>query len=312
MTANVNFDIFPGKFTRLVLSGGGSKGLAILGALHYIHENNGLGNIEEYWGTSVGSIITLLLCIGYTPFEIFHKFFMMNYFQGEYALDITTILQNSALCPIELLGSKVRQFVETKLGPGANPTFFELYQSFGKKIHIIGANVDTMREVNFNVDTYPLMHILEAIEISCDLPYLFTRKRFNGETYVDGGFINNYAINEADDNKHYVLGICASGETIATNNDNIGWLYRLLYMPITQLHRERVNKLSDKCTNIDLQINNISIIEMSPSKNKKIEVFSEGYKQCRTILADLEGIYKISKEILRYTEEHTPGDGWDL
>ena len=57
------FTNFPHKFTRLVLSGGGSKGLAMLGALHYIHENNGLDSINEYWGTSVGSIIILLLSV---------------------------------------------------------------------------------------------------------------------------------------------------------------------------------------------------------------------------------------------------------
>ena len=62
----------PKVFTRLVLSGGETKGLAQLGALHYFWENGQLDHqsITHYAGASVGSLISLLLVCGYTPFEI--------------------------------------------------------------------------------------------------------------------------------------------------------------------------------------------------------------------------------------------------
>ena len=311
---SVDFNNFPGQFTRLVLSGGGPKGLAILGALHYVDENKGLGDIQEYWTTSVGSIIGLLLLIGYTPFEAFHQFFMLEHFADPTTFDIQSILETSALCPIEIFGQKVRHFIEKKLGTGADPTFFDLYKQFGKKIHIIGANIDTMRGECFDVDSHPLMKIVDAIEISCDLHYIFTKKQFGGHTYVDGGLINNYAINMADDDKHYVLGVCVFGDIGASGNDHIGWIYRLLYMPIMELHRDRVSRLSDKCTNVELTIDNISMIEMSPSAKKKIEVFSAGYQQARTMLTETEAVYIECKLRLGYTgsQEENPGTGWDL
>lgn len=309
---SVDFNNFPGTFKRLVISGGGPRGLATLGALHYIHENNGLEHIEEFWGTSVGSVISLLLLIGYTPFEAFHQFFMLEHFADPSALDIQSILEESAFCPIEIFGNKIRHFVEKKLGKGADPTFFELYAQFGKKIHIIGTNTDTMRGECFDVDTQPLMSIIEAVEISCDLPYIFTKKKYQGHTYVDGGFINNYPVNMADDGDTYCLGVCVFGDMTVSGSDYIGWIYRLLHIPIMELHRDRVSRLSDKFTNIELIINNINTVEMSPSQKKKIDIFSSGYQQARSILLDMEKEHIQRHAKFEFDEDLQPGDGWDV
>ena len=44
-------------FDTLVLSGGSSKGILILGALQYAYDNFLLNKIYKYIGTSIGSII---------------------------------------------------------------------------------------------------------------------------------------------------------------------------------------------------------------------------------------------------------------
>jgi predicted acylesterase/phospholipase RssA len=310
---NVDFNNFPGDFKRLVISGGGPRGLAILGALHYVYENGGLRNVEEYWGTSVGSVISLLLLIGYTPFEAFHQFFMLEHFADPSTLDIQSILEESAFCPIEIFGNKVRHFMEKKLGKGVDPTFFDLYKQFGTKIHIIGTNTNTMRGECFDVDTEPLMKVVDAIEISCDLPYIFTKKKYKDSTYVDGGFINNYAINLADDGDTYGLGVCVFGNMEVSGSDYVGWIYRLLHIPIMELHRERVSRLSDKFANIELTIDNVSMIEMSPNPKKKIDIFSAGYQQSRKILIGIEQEHIVRKKKFDYSDDdQTPGDGWDL
>ena len=58
------------KHDTLVLPGGGIKGLTILGALQYCHDNFLLTDIVNYVGTSSGSMICYLLAIGYTPVDI--------------------------------------------------------------------------------------------------------------------------------------------------------------------------------------------------------------------------------------------------
>ena len=58
------------NYDTLVLSGGSSKGLVILGALQYGYDNYLLNEIETYIGTSAGAITCFLLAIGYSPLEI--------------------------------------------------------------------------------------------------------------------------------------------------------------------------------------------------------------------------------------------------
>jgi predicted acylesterase/phospholipase RssA len=69
MEQSNNTELFKG----LCISSGGMKGLYYLGVLDYYYEKKLLDNVKYYAGTSIGSLICLLLIIGYTPKEIFQN-----------------------------------------------------------------------------------------------------------------------------------------------------------------------------------------------------------------------------------------------
>lgn len=290
--------------TRLVISGGGPRGIAVLGSLHYCYENGGLRKVTEYWGTSMGSIIILLLSIGYTPFEIFHKLYTLDTLAPPEMLNNHNILEETAFCPVELLGNSVREMIREKVGENSNPTFLELYTRFDNKIHIIGSNASKMKGECFSVDTNPFMSVIDAIEISCDLPFIFNKKVYNGDVYVDGGLINNYPIDLADDGIHLCLGVCVFGDIESYGDGYIGWLYKLLHLPILELYRERVKRLGPNVVNIKLQIDNLSMFEMGPTNKKKVEVFSSGYRQCKEFMES-----QMSR--LEYMETDSESGGWE-
>ena len=56
---------------NLILSGGGIRGIAHIGALKALYELNILKNITTIAGASIGGIIAGLYCAGYTPDEMF-------------------------------------------------------------------------------------------------------------------------------------------------------------------------------------------------------------------------------------------------
>ena len=56
-------------YTHLIISGGGIKGAAMIGALHVIKN---LEHIHTFAGSSVGGLICLLLAVGYTPNDLYH------------------------------------------------------------------------------------------------------------------------------------------------------------------------------------------------------------------------------------------------
>src|SRR5579862_6285185 len=114
------------KYKAIVLSGGGSKGLFTLGALQYYYEKKLIDEVEIYAGTSIGSVICLLLVCEYTPMELFTKIFSVEYFFD--ILDFNTIsdiIQFMGVMSIDRFTDKLKELVEDKFG--CIPTLLELY-----------------------------------------------------------------------------------------------------------------------------------------------------------------------------------------
>ena len=59
-----------GRIQYLVLSGGGMKGLAFVGCLRALEEFDVMRHIQGFAGTSVGSILAFLFCLGYRSIEL--------------------------------------------------------------------------------------------------------------------------------------------------------------------------------------------------------------------------------------------------
>ena len=54
-------------YKRVVLSGGGIKGIGYIGVLKALHEKEIVKNIEVLVGTSIGGFFALLIILNYTP-----------------------------------------------------------------------------------------------------------------------------------------------------------------------------------------------------------------------------------------------------
>lgn len=271
--------------TKLVIGSGGPKGIAITGALQFYYEQGYLTTINEYWGTSVGSIITFLLLIGFTPYEIFYKFFKHSTFAegllGGFS-HLETISQ-VGLCPIELLGDKLKQFTGEKI-KNVDITFKELYDIFPKKLNIIATNVDLAECVIFNVTNFPDLKVIEAIEISSDIPFLFTRKVFNGCKYTDGGLINEFPVDLASKDltpDDFILGIHSPEST-----ENANWFFQLVSVPIKEVYRRRLSEVTKESKILELKIEHKGITEFFPDKKTKTRLFSLGYKTAQDNLIE--------------------------
>jgi predicted acylesterase/phospholipase RssA len=82
----------------LVFSGGSIKGIAQLGALQCLLENDiiDIDKIKHIAGTSAGAMIGLLLCIGYKPEEVF-RFMKLVKLENTRKIDMTNLIKNFGL-----------------------------------------------------------------------------------------------------------------------------------------------------------------------------------------------------------------------
>ena len=189
----------------VVLSGGGAKGYAHVGALKKIEEA-GI-KIDYIGGTSMGAIIGGLYAAGYTPDElekIMHQ------------LDISSLItQNKDRAEIpffeksykekyilELPFDKFKLTIPNAISKGQGP--LDLLTYLFRPVHdiddfnklptpfvCIGTNIETGEEKVFRSGFLP-----RVVLASGAYPTMLDPVEIDGKLYVDGGVVNNFPVKE--------------------------------------------------------------------------------------------------------------------
>lgn len=187
----------------LVLSGGGAKGLAHIGALKIIEEAG--VKIDYIGGTSMGAIVGALYAAGYTATEldsIFRTTDFTNLIGDNLPRSAKTFYEkeDSERYAIILPFNKFKVSVPPAFSGGQN-VYNELVKllypvknitEFAKlpiPFLCIATDVETGEEVVLKEGYLP-----QAVMASGALPSLFEPVRIDGRLLVDGGVVNNYPI----------------------------------------------------------------------------------------------------------------------
>lgn len=275
-------------YDTIVVGGGGTKGLNMLGILHYYWEKGNLDNIKYYSGTSIGSILVTLMNCGYKPMEIFTWVYSQESLFDLKASNIsmwTLITQKYGLMSIDVIKSKIKPMILAKLE--YIPTFRELYEATKCELHITVTNVTQKREVFLSYKNYPDMSVLDAIGMSCAIPGLFSKIEFEGEVYLDGGLLNNLPIEPVYALERQILSIMAyTADDIPREGiveGIIDYAHSLLLLPIVQVTELKLEKFREKsnCKIVEIFFQNISIIEFAMTSQRKMQLFMRGYNETK-------------------------------
>ncbi len=152
------------KKIGLVLSGGGAKGAAEIGALKVI-DQKGI-KIDYISGTSIGSIMGALYSAGYTPDELEAMFSKLSKDEAKKT-------------------SVIRQIVSDMLEAKGVSTFDDLKIPF----RCVVADAKELKEVVLSEGS-----VLDAVMASSAIPYIYDNVTIDGHIYVDGGFYNNLPV----------------------------------------------------------------------------------------------------------------------
>ncbi len=192
----------------LVLSGGGAKGLAHIGALKVIEEAG--VKIDYIGGTSMGAIVGALYAAGYSATELDSIFKSTNFtdlIQDNLPRNAKTFYEkeDSERYALTLPFNKFKLTFPSAISSGQN-IYNELVRllyhvkdinDFNKlpiPFLCIATNMETGEEVLLNKGYLP-----EAILASGTFPSLFEPAEIDGKVLIDGGVVNNYPIQEVKD-----------------------------------------------------------------------------------------------------------------
>lgn len=242
----------------LVLSGGGAKGLAHIGALKIL---DSLGvKIDYVAGTSMGSIIGAMYASGYTGKQLEEIFSEMDFdelISDEIPREAKTFYERdvSEKYAITLPFDNFKISIPSALSKGQN--VFNLFSRL--LLHVsdvddfnrlpipffcIATNIETGAQVQLESGNLP-----QAIAASGALPSLFQPVYIGDKILIDGGVVNNYPVDE----------LRAKGMDIIIGVD----------VQDTLFTRQELKSAPD----ILLQINNFRTIKDMKVKSEKTDIY---------------------------------------
>jgi predicted acylesterase/phospholipase RssA len=191
--------------TILVLSGGGIKGLALVGCLKALEKLNILNNFKTMAGTSVGALITALYVIGYSPDElyVFIKKFNFGSLKNIKLLNLFTHLGVDDGCKMQVM---IERMIVAK-GHNADITLETLYKHTNITILMTTVCLNTCKPVYLSHKTHPDLPLSTAIRMSTCIPWFYVPISYKGYLYTDGGCIDNYPIHLFKNKIEKVIGI---------------------------------------------------------------------------------------------------------
>ena len=281
--------IYENDFDTIVLAGSSSRGIAVLGALQYCYDNNLLTNVQNYLGTSSGFIINYLLVIGYTPVEILVSIFTTNLLEDMQKIDYNSLIKgNGGLVWDCNIGKLLNKMTLEKID--FIPTFKQIVEVFNKKLTGITFNVSLEKMELLSYENTPDLCCIEAAKMSSNLPFLFEKCKQNGCYYIDGGIVNNFPIDIAQDLGSNIIGICTYNQ-IRTNSENnnkiieddnqLNFLYRLIFMSVDYSTKIRIEKNdTENILIIKIPTGDLKSYNFKINSKEKFFLFSEGYKTC--------------------------------
>ena len=168
----------------LVLSGGGAKGIAHIGVLRALLDNDIHPTIVS--GTSAGSIVGALYAAGTTTEG------MMQMVTDTSMMKIFRLfgIPGSGLVKLDYLRERLAAFIKQ-----------DNFEDLKYPLFVCATNLNHGKAVYFNSGT-----LFDKVVASCSVPWLFKPLEIDGELYVDGGITNNMPASILRDKCNVLIG----------------------------------------------------------------------------------------------------------
>jgi predicted acylesterase/phospholipase RssA len=297
-------------YKKLILSGGGIKAISFIGSLRVLDLYGILSHIETFLGCSAGSIVTLLIVLGYTPQQL-HQLFLNINFSNYHDIQLNNILTRKGLDSGNKL-MKLLTIICQRKGLTPNTTFIELYQKHKKELIIVGSNITHNKANYFSHTLTPNMPVLTAVRISISYPYIFEPIQWNGCLYVDGGLLDPFSIKYFGRECQDVLGILIHDRLQTENRNNSNDSIEDYSLSILSAIVDRMTELAMEGMEgrfIHIDIKNIHSMNFNQSNEDKLQLYQLGIKKTHAFFQRYYLVRKYFfnwKKKVEYRVSHLP------
>lgn len=242
----------------LVLSGGGTRGVAHLGVIKAMEESGIKPDIIS--GVSAGSIVGALYADGNNPEEILEAFASHKVFSFlEFTIPKIGFIKMTGFEKTLKKLLKARNFEDLKI-----------------PLKVLTVNMNTGKYTCF--DSGPLA---VAVKASSSIPIIFPPVEIDGELYTDGGLINNFPLEVLEGKCKRIIGVSVNPLSKKWKLDTL----KIIAERTFQLNiRSHTLDRKDRC---DLFIepeglDDYSLADLSGAE----EMFNMGYKTAKKLIKE--------------------------
>ncbi len=275
------------KYKGISLSSGSARGFYHLGALHCVDIKGMINDVQYFAGTSVGSIIALLIAIGWSPLELFTHICVDNISECfDIAIDIPKTLQHWGA----LDSSSLRHYIEKciLLKCDKIPTFNDLANQSIYFICTAYKLRSNKPNTYFSYKTHGDMSTLDAVMLSCNIPFLFHAQNYDGDYYVDGGCFDlnpaYYLEQFIKDTYSEDFNILSLNLDLRSNTEDetdiiknaIDYVKEMIFIPMHNQQPPITNKHID---NINITTDLKDILSLKLTRKEKVDWFCSGLQQ---------------------------------
>lgn len=263
----------------LVLSGGGMRGIFLLGSLHYYYtETDTLHAISTYSGTSIGAVICVLLAVGYTPFEIFQKVHMVKDLLNFELQDLIACKDRYGLKSITPIIDVVMRLVHARY-PDLH-TLGDVLQATARHMYVCVTNLSREQVVYLNSRDHPDVPLELALRMSCNLPGMFSKIENNGEYMVDGGVIDNTPISPVDHPGTRALVMRLAYDPFHPDTGSfLEYMYRCISVGSKHKFKNDLEHFTGHIDVLNIVDNNSSAVDFGLTLSHARKQFDSGYNQ---------------------------------
>ncbi len=260
----------------LALSGGGARGIAHLGVLQALEENNIFPVVVS--GTSMGAMVAVSYALGIPPKET------LEFIKEEVR---PTALKNMDLKRMGIFNlNKVEQFLREKVEK-------DDFSALNIPVFITVTNLNTGK---FEIRSEG--KLIKYVMASASIPLLFRPVVIDGSYYVDGGVTKNLSANVLKGKCDKIIGVHVNH--ISEMSD----FRRMKEVAIRVYHLAINNTLVNEKESCDYFVDPPETRDFSTLDfDKADEIFDLGYKEglklAEKLLADESGVQRFWKELFR-------------
>ena len=182
---------------HIVMAGGAYNGIYIIGALKHLIEKSffDIANIKTIYGTSVGGFVGILLCLK-IEWTIIIDYILERPWDRD--LSFSADMMFNMIPKKGILDSSYMKIFFANLLKAKNLdeeiTLKEFYEFSKIKLNLFAVDVNTFKVIKISHESHPTLKLIEAVFITCSMPFVFQPTFLNNTYLVDGGVLCNYPL----------------------------------------------------------------------------------------------------------------------